>query len=239
MAAFFEPVLVVPSVIVEIGDDRSRFRTGFLLESVGVGFFVDVTVLVFDFVFVVSADREFGNEEFPDSSGAATHLVLSSVPLVEVAEDRDVTGVRSPDSEVDSRDTVLGGEVSAEFFVDAVMVAFGEEMKVKFGQEGRAEGVRIVDDAVVFAKFETELVIGEFGRVDRAFKEVGVMQRLHRIFCARFWQDDGNRIGVRLISSDDPDIFSVLLDWMGTKHLKWIMMLVPNNALYLVWGDRH
>lgn len=133
VAPIVHPRLIVPGVGAEIGDDRGGFGAGFLLEAVGIGFFVDVSVVVFDFVFVSIACGDFRDEEFPDSRRAFAHLVLATVPVVEVAEKGDVAGGGCPDGKVDARDSVLDGEVGTEFFVDAVMVAFAEEVKVKFG----------------------------------------------------------------------------------------------------------
>ena len=87
LAALLHPVVVVPGVVAQVGDDRGGLWAGFLLEAVGVGFFVDVAFVVFDLIFVAIVFFKFWDEEFPDSSGASSHLVLATVPVVEVAKD--------------------------------------------------------------------------------------------------------------------------------------------------------
>ena len=49
-----------------------------MLETVGIRFFVDVSVLVLNFIFVAIARFEFRNEEFPHATHALPHLVLAS-----------------------------------------------------------------------------------------------------------------------------------------------------------------
>ena len=166
VAPIVHPGLVIPGVGAQISDDRGGFGAGFLLESVGIGFFVDVSGVVFDFVFISIAYGDFRHEEFPDSRWAFAHLVLATVPVVEVAEQGDVAGGGCPDGKVDAGDAVLGGEVGTEFFVDAVVVAFAEEVKVKFGEAGVFEGVGVVNDGFGVVVFDAKLVVFQVGQVD-------------------------------------------------------------------------
>jgi hypothetical protein len=54
--ALLQPGGVIPGVVINIGDDRGCIRAYFLLIAVGIGFFVNVAVLVFNFVFINLAD---------------------------------------------------------------------------------------------------------------------------------------------------------------------------------------
>jgi hypothetical protein len=72
-------------VSIEVGDDGSGFGPDFLLKPVGVRFFVNVTVIIFDFVLVMlSPYPNFRDKQFPNAVADAPHLVLATIPRVEV-----------------------------------------------------------------------------------------------------------------------------------------------------------
>ena len=53
------------------------------------------------------------------------HDVTPAVPAVEFADDRDATGVRGPDREMDAGRAFVGNDVGAELVEEAEMRAFG------------------------------------------------------------------------------------------------------------------
>jgi len=59
------------------------------------------------------------------------------VPIVEGADDGDGSGVGRPDGEVDA---AFGEDVSAEFFVEAAVGSFVEEIDVLLAEAGRDLG---------------------------------------------------------------------------------------------------
>ncbi len=70
--------------------------------------------------------------------------MLAAVPTIEIADDADAAGRRSPDGEIHAGDTVDSFQVSTEFFVGVVMAAFGHQVKVEVA-ELEGEGVRIIN----------------------------------------------------------------------------------------------
>ena len=69
---------------IEIGDDRAGLGAKLAAEGVGIGFEREkISVGADDFVFVDSAFGDFGEEEFPDTGGAArTHGMDAAVPAI-------------------------------------------------------------------------------------------------------------------------------------------------------------
>ena len=103
----------------------------------------------------------------------------------------------------------------AEFFVDAVMVAFAEEVEIEFGEAGVFEGVGVVENGAGFTCGYAELVVGDFGEFDDAFKEVRVVSRgLHFKFATGFGDEGGDGGGFGLVDAECPEGFAILFYWM-------------------------
>src|SRR5262249_49502284 len=65
------------------------------------------------------------------------------VPTVKVANNADGLGVRSPDREYDTSDTVDFSGMGAELLVDPNMCAFVEEVEIEIGEQAwRCAGAR-------------------------------------------------------------------------------------------------
>src|SRR5690606_41296260 len=105
-----------------------------------------------------------GHEEFPHAGGAeGAHGMEASVPVVEVADHGDAGGAGGPDGEGDAAHAVDLAQVRAEFFVDAVFVAFVEEVEVLFA-EGGQEAVGVVE--------LVDLAVGAGGRSEEHTSEL-------------------------------------------------------------------
>ena len=95
------------------------------------------------------------------------------------------------------------------------MVAFAEEVQVEFSEAGVFECVGVVEDGAGFTRCDAELVVGDFGEFDDAFKEVWVVSRgLHFKFATSFGDEGGDGGGFGLVDSKCPEGFSVLFYWM-------------------------
>jgi len=94
---------------------------------VRVGFEDRATTARLDFEFVETAGGELWDEEFPDSGVVGSlHLVIVTVPAVEVADNTDAASMWRPHGERDALFCYMG----AELFVDLFVAAFAEEMQI-------------------------------------------------------------------------------------------------------------
>lgn len=211
LTALLYPGLILPLVLVEVYDFGGGVGPDLLAKAVGVGFEVDVALGVFDFVFVEGSRRELGDKQFPNSGFGALHLVFATVPFVEVADDGDVTGVGRPDGKVNAGNAVDFCGVSAEFFVDAMVVAFGEEVAVEVGEFWGAEGVGVVENSLAIALFDFELIVFQFWGFNFAFKEVGMMDAVHGVAIPLFRANHPGSIGFGEVRSHDPGAFAVVV----------------------------
>jgi len=84
-------------------------------------------------------------KEFPDTAFTAkTHGVTTAIPGVEVADDADALGIRSPDSKCGSLYTVDFAQMCAEAFIGAQVLTFSQQPDVKLA-ENRGKPVRVID----------------------------------------------------------------------------------------------
>ncbi|MNS29231.1 hypothetical protein D3C72_612260 [compost metagenome] len=132
------PVGVVPLVGAEVPDLGGRRGANFAREAVGVGLLHAVVVdLRADAVLVDRARLHAGDEGLPDARAGLLHGVGVPLPLVEVADHRDLGRVRRPDREVRARHAVELARVRAQLLVGAVVGAFGQQVDVELGQKWR------------------------------------------------------------------------------------------------------
>jgi hypothetical protein len=59
-----------------------------------------------------------------------------AVPFVEVTDDADAPGIRSPDGECDSALAFMSQDMRAELFIDVLVSALTEQMQVEFAERG-------------------------------------------------------------------------------------------------------
>ena len=138
------PLVVAPGELGEVPDDRRRLGAKFGGEPVRVGLLDDVAVVAaLDLELVDLALAEIGDEQLPDSGGAAVpHRMPAAVPVVEVAGHADAFGIGGPDGEVNSPEPLMGAQVGTQPLVVAEVRSFAQEVKVEIGQH-RPELVRI------------------------------------------------------------------------------------------------
>jgi hypothetical protein len=172
--------------------------------------------------------------------------MLAAIPTVEVTEDGDVASIGRPNGEVYPLNAITGEKMSAEFFVDAVVVPFAKQVNVEVGQFGGPKGVGIVDDALVIALFETQLVVdGEGigvvlfvnGAIEFAFKEVGMMNGLHGVGFPLFGEFYPSGFDVREIGPDDPNGFTIPFDGVSPKDGEGVLVAVVDNVVNLFGGN--
>ncbi len=134
--ARFHPLLVGP-LVVEIPDDRSRTRRLFVKHAKRVGFLADVSLIVGnDVVLVQRALADSGHKAFPDTgTPACLKQMRLCVPAIEIADDRNRTGVGCPHPKVCSWLSRNRSEVSAQLVVNPVVGTLVEEMEILISQQ--------------------------------------------------------------------------------------------------------
>ena len=116
---------------------------------------MQLTICAVDFKAVEFAFAKIRNEDFPDATCTEhAHLVAAAIPAVEVSDNGDCVGVRSPYGKVDSLESLMFDEVCAELAVEFVVRTGGNEVPVEFAQYGH-ECVWI-DKRVFVAVFLTD-----------------------------------------------------------------------------------
>ena len=144
--ALREPIRVMPTISVEIGNDGAGVGAHFGTESVGIGFEgKHVVVGADDFEFIDRTFIKFGNENLPDARRAArAHGMDPAVPMIEIADNADAASAGRPDGKVDAANAFQGNEMSAKLLVGVVVAALAHEIQIKLGKEA-GESVGVVD----------------------------------------------------------------------------------------------
>ena len=134
-AARGHPLAVGP-LVVEVPNHRGGFGRGFLPNAAGVGLVHSVAVLLgADVILVEGAWAQLRDETRPDA-GLADGLqrMLRLAPIIEIAHDEHLLGVRRPHGKVRAAFTVVPGQVRAEFAIDSTVRAFAKAMQVVRGE---------------------------------------------------------------------------------------------------------
>lgn len=145
-------------------------------EPEGIGFQLDVTLEGADFVFVVRAFSDTGDEYFPNArQSERTHLMATAIPVVEIAYDADPLGVRRPNGEACASNAVDGAELGAEFVVNAALVAFAEKVKVGLAERWQKRiGVPGAMDLTGFVRNDEVVGIDASTVLGRALEDVAL-----------------------------------------------------------------
>ena len=114
--------------------------------------------------------------------------MVAAIPVVEVSQDRNVTGIGGPYCKINPLDPLHLSDVGAKLFVDAVVVALPKEVDVEIGDGAGFKGVGIIDDVDMPIADVLQLVVSQILNLQHAFKEVGVMVGFHGHFPMFLWQ---------------------------------------------------
>src|SRR5690606_1652067 len=112
------------------------------------------------FELVEHVGGHIGNEDLPHPHPRMQpHGVTSAVPAVEGPHDADTTGVRGPDRKARSRHAVPREGMGSQHFVEPLMPAFAQQVKVELAKGGReaiamlfSPSVRSTRDAQTLAR---------------------------------------------------------------------------------------
>src|SRR5208337_692359 len=144
------------------------------------------------------------DEDLPQSRSAARpHRMAAAVPMVEVADDAESLGIRSPHRKTDAPNTRMLDHARAELLIEPEVGAFTEEMQIKICKDGRiAVGILnfagLLPAAVRSGQGDGQAVKKEIGLiVDDGLEETVMMHTVH---------------GIQLVTADDGDPQSLGLE---------------------------
>ena len=139
------PFVIAPFESIEIEDQGSCLDPVLAIESERITFQNDLAKTVSHFEFVMGPFCDAWDKDFPDPGfDPFSHRMASAIPAVEITYDADALGVGTPNGKSCAGVPVDLGQMSAEFFVDIVVVALLEEVHVQL-TENRTIGVRIAN----------------------------------------------------------------------------------------------
>ncbi|CQX05714.1 Uncharacterised protein [Salmonella enterica subsp. enterica serovar Typhi] len=104
---------------------RRRFRTHLRLKSIGIGFNAQITVRIKQLEFIQLSIMRAGDKQLPNTAlFAQTHRVATPIPIVELPDNRNATGIRRPDGETGAGDAIHRIGVRAQRFIRTQVGAF-------------------------------------------------------------------------------------------------------------------
>jgi hypothetical protein len=158
-----------------------------------------------------------------------------AVPLVEIADDADAVGVRSPDGEAGPLDPVEFAKMGAQSLVVLEMGPFAEQMQVVVAQRGRQ---RVgIEQLVALATVvdHPKLVQDGFPLREPGFEESLGMQPLHGVFGAAFEHPRLQRTRHEQPHGDSR--FAVFLHLVRPQNSKRISLASADDRQHFALGD--
>ena len=140
LAALFHPLTVVPRIVVEFPDARSRFRRHFRVERERVRLVVDDVVELRNDVVLIGQSRfDPFDKTVPDARSVTAQLqrVRRGVVVVEIAPDADRARIGRPDGELDARRPFAFHKVRPQLLIELRMGALFEEVDIQFAEPGK------------------------------------------------------------------------------------------------------
>ncbi|MNZ07867.1 hypothetical protein D3C78_246570 [compost metagenome] len=90
--------------------------------------------------------------------------MATAVPAVELAHHRHPSGVRRPDREAHAGNAVLLHQLGAQAAAQVAVIAFGEEVEVRFAEQG-PEGVRVLGFLLAAGPLDAQAVGRAFAQL--------------------------------------------------------------------------
>ncbi len=142
--ALGHPVAIGPWVGRRIPHARRGLRANLHRECERISLEAERAVGTQDLELVELTGADVRDEELPHAAGAhRAHRHEAPVPAIEVADDPDAPGVRSPDREAHALDALVRPRVRAEHVVQPFVRPLADEVQVDLAKR-RAEPIRVV-----------------------------------------------------------------------------------------------
>ena len=139
LCALLYPCIIVPLMLVYIDYDTGGKGTQFSGEAIGVGLFYRVVVETRVDCILVQGPRFYARHKaLPDSQLLVTqpHRVSSTLPTIEIPNNRDCKGIRRPYSKVNARYAVHHAYMRSHFLIDAIIFSLPKQVKIKIAKNG-------------------------------------------------------------------------------------------------------
>ena len=215
----------MPLVFVERRYDRRGSGWQFGKETIGVGFVDDLPVLHTDSVFVLLANSDLWDEQFPDSGRILfLHAMGATIPMIEVADNLNTLRIGSPDGEINARVAVDLTNMRAELLVNLPMLARIEEVTVKVADQAWYS-VWILHFNCLSARIrKSKSVLWWSGVMLRhqSFVQPGWMNATHRSSCRIAFIKQPRLIKAWKIASNSDSVFAVNTDNMRSQNALWV-----------------
>ena len=147
--AAFQKFVVLPLIITDIRNYRSRLRSLLCCIAVGVSLQISKSALDLQLVFVTVSGFRSGNKQFKDTGiPQPSHLMDPPVPFIKITDYADTHGIRRPDGKIGSLVPIQFHGMCSQLFIDCIMNAGGKTIHV-FLRDLRNMPVRIPTDPSV------------------------------------------------------------------------------------------
>ncbi len=222
LAAGLHPFAVVPGGLARTLQDGGRRRRMLRGEGNRIGLERQQrAVRAADLELVVLAGLEPRHEQLPESPVLPQpHRVASAVPLVEITDDADATGIRGPDREAEAVDAVEAAELRPQDLVDEVGPDLAQGVHVVL-LERRAEAIGVVAAALgPVPGLDLDLIERPADALDLRDPEAVRMATLERNRSAA--DDQGGGFRFRQDGADLPDSRR---DLMRAQHAKGVAVI--------------
>src|SRR5271157_1849450 len=236
LLAHGHPFLIVPLIAVEIPNYGGRVGAHFRTQSKGIRLGRDVPLISrLDFELVNSPLLQPRDEDLPKARQTARpHRVAAAVPLVEISDDTDTLGIRSPHRKRYAFRTCVLDQARAELFVQPEVSAFPNQVQVKIGENGWI-AVGILDfvaplgSLVRARQADGKPVREELGFIAKdSFEEAVRMDELHRMKFVPANHRDFESL--RLEGSDDECRSASLRQWMHAEDIKGCAVVTADDG---------
>ena len=129
--ATFQEFVVLPFIITDIRNYRSRLRSLLCSIAVGVRLQISKSSLDLQLVFVTVSGFCSGNKQFKDTGiPQSSHLMDPPVPFIKITDYTDTHGIRRPDGKIGSCVPIQFHGMCPKLFIDCIMNACGKTIHV-------------------------------------------------------------------------------------------------------------
>ena len=133
LRTFFHPCGIFPFVAGNICDPGCSSRTKFCFITIRVCLINLLTMISYDKKLIQITDSCFRYKNFIDTYRTCFfHWIGLCIPVIKIAHNRNISGIRCPYSKINTFLTFLCGRMCSQFFVDVVMCSLTKQVLIKF-----------------------------------------------------------------------------------------------------------
>ena len=127
----FQEFVVLPLIITDIRNYRSRLRSLLCSIAIRVRLQISKSSLDLQLIFVTVSGFCSGNKQFKDTGiPQPSHLMDPPVPFIKITDYTDTHGIRRPDGKIGSCVPIQFHGMCPKLFIDCIMNACGKTIHV-------------------------------------------------------------------------------------------------------------